>query len=195
MKYNENEIAGQIKAAAMDSGQVLVSSAARLGADIARAASMIAEAIKAGGRVLACGNGGSAADAQHLAGELVGRFLMERGAYSAISLSTDTSVMTSLANDYGYDAIFARQVTGHGREGDVLVAISTSGNSKNVINAIEAARAAKMKVVGLTGQGGGAMLELCDVLLDADSPHTPRVQEVHGFIIHEICEIVEKLLN
>jgi D-sedoheptulose 7-phosphate isomerase len=178
-----------------ESAGVLEASVKRLAPDIALAAQLIASAIGKGGRVLACGNGGSAADAQHLAAELVGRFLMEREPYSAIALSTDTSVMSSLANDYGYESIFERQVLAHGRAGDVLVAISTSGNSPNVLRAIGAAKKLKMKTVGMTGKGGGKMSELADILLDADSAATPRIQETHGFIIHAVCDLAERILN
>ncbi|MFA6450048.1 MAG: SIS domain-containing protein [bacterium] len=184
-----------IASSAHESIHALETSVKRLAPDIADAASMIAASIGKGGRILACGNGGSAADAQHLAGELVGRFLMDREPYSAIALSSDTSVITSLANDFGYECVFERQVLAHGRKGDVLVAISTSGNSPNVLCALEAAKKINMKIIGLTGKGGGKMLGLVDVLLDADSTLTPRIQETHGFIIHALCDLTEWLLN
>jgi D-sedoheptulose 7-phosphate isomerase len=191
----KNEMINLVTNASHESVHTLEASVKRLAPDIAASASLIAAAIEKGGRVLACGNGGSAADAQHLAGELVGRFLMDREPYSAIALSTDTSVITSLANDFGYESVFERQVVAHGRKGDVLIAISTSGNSPNVLRAVEAAKEIKMKTIGLTGNGGGKMSGLVDILLDADSSLTPRIQETHGFIIHAICDLTEWIIN
>jgi len=120
---------------------------------------------------------------------------MDREPYSAIALSTDTSVITSLANDFGYDCVFERQVLAHGRKGDVLVAISTSGNSPNVLCAIEAAKKINMKTIGLTGKDGGKMSGMVDILLDAEATLTPRIQETHGFIMHAICDLTEWILN
>lgn len=165
------------------------------GADaVAAAAELVAHALRAGGKVLLCGNGGSAADAQHIAGELVGRFKIERPAFHAVALTTDTSVLTAVANDYGFDEVFARQVEGLGAEGDVLMAYSTSGNSPNVLKAIEKARAIGMKTVGLTGAGGGQMAGLCDVCIMAPSDDTPIIQECHAAAGHTICLLVEQLL-
>lgn len=161
---------------------------------IARAARLVAECLDRGGKVLLCGNGGSAADAQHIAGELVGRFKLERPAFHAIALTTDTSVLTSIANDYGFDEVFARQVGGLGAEGDVLLAYSTSGNSPNVLRAIEVAKPLGMKIVGLTGQGGGQMAGACDLLIAAPSTDTPIVQECHAAAGHTLCLLVERLL-
>jgi len=180
---------------AQESARVLEKSIGAMVPDIEKAAKCMASAIKRGGKVLACGNGGSAADAQHLAGELVGRFLMERAPYAAVALTNDTSVMTSLANDYGYDAIFERQVLALGSKKDVLLAISTSGNSGNVISAMKAAKKKEMKIIALTGCGGGKMKGTADILLNVDSKETPRIQETHGYIIHALCGIIEKLLN
>jgi phosphoheptose isomerase len=194
-KMNREELVKTIMADAAESSAVLGRSAEKLSDKMARAGEMIAESVRGGGIVLACGNGGSAADAQHLAAELVGRFLLERDAYPAVALTTDTSVMTSLANDYGYDAVFERQVLALGRPGSVLVAISTSGNSKNVVLAMKAAAARGMKCIALTGGSGGDMAGLADILLNADSASTPRIQETHGFIVHALCDIAEKLLS
>lgn len=154
----------------------------------------VARSLAAGGKVLACGNGGSAADAQHLTGELVGRFLIERPSLPGIALTTDSSVMTAIANDYGFDEIFARQVRGLGRPGDVLVAISTSGKSPNILAALQAAREGGLITVGLTGKGGGRMPPLCDYLLDVPHPQTPLIQEIHGTCVHLLCQLTDYYL-
>lgn len=154
-------------------------------------AALVSAALKAGCKVLVCGNGGSAADSQHFAAELVGRFLKDRRALSAIALTTDTSALTSIGNDYGYDRVFERQVEALGRPGDVLVAISTSGSSANVLKAAVRARALGMKVAGLFGSKAGSIAEHCDVCFLARSPETPRVQEMHILAIHIICALVE----
>jgi D-sedoheptulose 7-phosphate isomerase len=142
-----------------------------------------------------CGNGGSAADAMHITGELVGRFLRERRALNAICLAANPAILTAWANDVDYDTVFARQVEAYGRPGGVLLALSTSGNSRNVIAALEAARAGGLTVVGLSGQGGGRMAGLCDILLDVPSTHTPEVQQVHLVLYHFLCERVEARLS
>ncbi len=142
--------------------------------------------------VLVCGNGGSAADAQHIAGEMVGKFLAQRKALNVRALSTDTSVITAWANDVSYDTVFARQVEAYAQVGGVLWVISTSGNSKNVLEAIAQARLEGMKVIGLTGANGGRMAALCDILIAVPSTHTPRIQEMHLMVYHYICEMVEK---
>jgi len=147
-----------------------------------------------GGALLVCGNGGSAADAQHIAAELTGRFFRDRRALPALALHGNTSSLTAIGNDYGYDEVFAREVAAHGREGDVLMAISTSGNSRNVVRAIEAARDRRMVVVGLTGEHGGKMADLCDVGLRVPSSSTPRIQEFHILLGHTICELLERIL-
>ena len=149
-------------------------------------------ALNSGNKILFCGNGGSAADSQHLAAEIVGRFQKERPSLPALALTVDTSVLTAVANDYGYDTVFSRQVEGLGNDGDVLVGISTSGNSKNVIAAIEAARKKQMKVIGFTGIGGGKMADLCDVCLAVPSRVTARTQEMHIMMGHILCEIAEE---
>ena len=160
--------------------------------DIERAGILIRDALAGGHKILFCGNGGSAADSQHLAAEIVGRFQKERPSLPALALTVDTSVLTAVANDYGYDTVFSRQVEGLGGAGDVLVGISTSGNSKNVIAAIEAARRKQMKVIGFTGMGGGKMADLCDVCLAVPSKVTARTQEMHIMMGHILCEIAEE---
>jgi phosphoheptose isomerase len=158
------------------------------------AAGAIAASLAQGGKVLIFGNGGSAADAQHTAAELVGRFLTERRGYAAIALATDGSVVTSVANDYGYDRVFARQVEALGRPGDVALGITTSGGSANVVRALEAARALKLTTIALTGRDGGAAGQAADVHVNVPSEATPRVQEVHRTLLHVICDLVETAL-
>ena len=152
----------------------------------------LAQIIKQGNKVLLAGNGGSAADAQHFAGEIVGRFLMERNAIPALSLCVDPSVMTCIGNDYGFEEVFARQVQGLGKEGDAFIGISTSGNSENIIRAITEARKKNMFVVGFLGKDGGKIKDLCDVALVVPSNSTPRIQEIHTFTVHLLCEMIEK---
>jgi D-sedoheptulose 7-phosphate isomerase len=159
-----------------------------------QAVAFVARSMKAGGALLTCGNGGSAADAQHIAAELTGRFFLERRALPALALHGNTSSLTAIANDYDYDTVFAREVEAHGRSGDVLLAISTSGNSRNVVRAIEAAKEKHMVVIGLTGESGGKMRDLCDVCLCVPSASTPRIQECHILIGHTICELLERIL-
>jgi D-sedoheptulose 7-phosphate isomerase len=158
---------------------------------LARVVTLSVEALKRGNKLLFAGNGGSAADAQHWAGELVSRFNFDRPGLAAIALTTDTSILTAIGNDYGYDYVFARQVEALGRSGDLLFAISTSGNSKNIVRAIKAARDAGIGVIGFTGQGGGAMAELCDVCFRMPSGETPKIQEGHEFLGHLICGLIE----
>jgi len=159
--------------------------------DIKKAADAVIGSIGSGGKVLVFGNGGSAADSQHLAAELVGRFKKERRALPAIALTANTSTMTAMANDYSFDKIFAREIEALGKKGDIAVAISTSGNSKNVIEAVKKAKELGIKTIGLLGCGGGMLKELCDIPLVVASDSTPRVQESHVMIIHIICQIVE----
>ncbi len=168
-----------------------------LPAQIARAGEALAAALKSGRKALSCGNGGSAADAQHFAAELVGRFERERPGLPAVALTTDSSALTAIANDYDYDRVFSKQVEALGAEGDVLLAISTSGNSKNVIEAMKSAQARKLVVIALTGRDGGAMgrmIEPRDFHLNVAHPRTMRVQEVHLLVVHCLCEVVDNVL-
>jgi D-sedoheptulose 7-phosphate isomerase len=155
---------------------------------------MVVEAFKAGNKILLFGNGGSAADAQHIAAEFVNRFLIERPPLPAIALTTDTSVLTSISNDYGYVDSFSKQVKALGREGDVAIGLSTSGTSANVLKAIKVAKEMRLKTVSLTGGDGGEIAKLSDVALVVDSPSTPRIQEVHITIGHVLCEMVDRML-
>jgi len=165
-----------------------------LAGDVDRVVQLIAESMAEGGVLLVCGNGGSAADAQHIAAELTGRFFRDRKPLPALALHANTSSLTAIGNDYGYGEVFAREVGAHGRRGDVLLAISTSGNSHNIVRAIEVAREKDMAVVGLTGADGGKMRDLCDVCLCVSSTSTPRIQECHILIGHTICELLEQIL-
>jgi len=151
----------------------------------------MAERLKRGCRILVCGNGGSAADAQHFAAELSGRYVKERRALAGLALTTDTSALTAIGNDYGYDLVFSRQVEALGRPGDLLVGISTSGNSRNVILAVEAAKALGMRTLGLLGRDGGRLKDLVDDALVVPSPVTARVQELHQMTYHFWCELID----
>ncbi|MDR2625887.1 MAG: phosphoheptose isomerase [Zoogloeaceae bacterium] len=168
-----------------------------LASPLADACAVMTRALCSGGRILACGNGGSAADAQHFAAELVGRFETERRELSAIALTTDTSILTAVGNDYGFQHVFSRQLRALGRAGDVLLAISTSGNSGNVIAAIHAAREREMRVIALTGAGGGQIRELLqaeDILLAVPDKRTARIQETHLLLLHCLCDGIDRLL-
>ena len=157
-------------------------------------ASRIAECFNSGGKLLIIGNGGSAADAQHLAAEFVNRFQIERPPLPAIALTTDTSILTSIGNDYDFEQIFSKQIKALGKEGDLLLAISTSGDSANVVKAVEAARAMGIKTVALTGKGGGELSGVADIGINVSSQVTARVQEVHITVCHIICELVDHML-
>ena len=159
---------------------------------VADAASAIIESFRQDGQLLVFGNGGSAADAQHVAADLVGRFLRERRGLAAIALTTDSSVLTSVANDYSFERVFARQVEALGRTGDVAFGISTSGRSPNVVGALETARGRGLKTIALTGRDGGAVGRLADIHINVPSDSTPRVQEVHRTLLHVICDLVEQ---
>lgn len=164
---------------------------------VARGIVAMTDCLRAGGKVMACGNGGSAADAQHFAAELIGRFERERQELAAIALTTDTSILTAVGNDYSYDEIFSKQVRGLGKKGDILIGISTSGNSKNVVKAIEAAKQMGIKIIALTGNGGGkiaSLLDADDVHLCAPSTRTARIQETHLVLLHALCDGVDHLL-
>ena len=173
----------------------VVEKMAALEGEIASAGELCGRALAQGQRIYLCGNGGSAADAQHIAAELIGRFVHDRRALPAIALTTDTSALTAIGNDYGYDEVFSRQVDGLCREGDVLVAISTSGNSGNVLKAVDAAHRAGASVIGLSGKSGGALDSKCDVSLVVPSDVTARIQEMHIVIGHLICALVEEHLG
>ena len=165
--------------------------------EIARAGEALAAALKAGRKALACGNGGSAADSQHFAAEIVGRFERERPGMPAVALTVDTSALTALANDYDWDRVFAKQVEALGQAGDVLLAISTSGNSKNVVEAVRAAQSKGLVVIALTGRDGGAMAKMLtakDFHLNVAHPRTMRVQEIHLLAIHCLCEVVDNVI-
>jgi D-sedoheptulose 7-phosphate isomerase len=161
---------------------------------IERIAERLIGVLKNGGKVMFCGNGGSAADSQHLAAELEGRFLIDRRPLAAIALTTNTSTLTAIGNDFGFDSVFERQVCGLGTAKDALVGISTSGNSSNVLRALQAARESGILTVGFSGQGGGQMTPLCDFCLCVPSLSTPRIQEMHILAGHIICDIVERAL-
>jgi D-sedoheptulose 7-phosphate isomerase len=163
--------------------------------DVARAAACMSDALRSGGKLMFCGNGGSAADSQHLASEFTGRFVNDRRPLAALALSTDSSALTCIANDYAFDQVFERQLRGLGRKGDVLVAISTSGRSPNVQRAVQAAREGGIAVVGLLGRDGGTLKPLCDVALVVPSDTTARIQEAHIFIGHTLCAMVEQTLG
>jgi D-sedoheptulose 7-phosphate isomerase len=158
------------------------------------AADAVAEALTAGKKLLLFGNGGSAADAQHIAAEFVNRFRMERPPLAAIALTTDTSALTAIGNDYAFAEVFSKQVQALGRAGDLALGISTSGNSENVVVGLQAARDAGLRTIGMTGSGGGKLRDLSDILLDVDSPVTARIQETHILMAHILCELVDRIL-
>jgi D-sedoheptulose 7-phosphate isomerase len=177
-----------------DSARLKLDVLNQLSAPIAIAADKMVQSLLAEGKILACGNGGSAADAQHFAAELLNRFEMERPGLAALALTTDSSTLTSIANDYAYTQIFSKQVRALGHGGDVLLAISTSGNSPNVLEAVHAAHERDMSVVALTGRDGGKIAEALgtqDILLNVASPSTARVQEVHILILHCLCDAID----
>jgi D-sedoheptulose 7-phosphate isomerase len=162
---------------------------------VSEAGQLMAEALRSGHKLLFCGNGGSAADSQHLASELTGRFIKDRRPLAAVALTTDSSALTCIGNDYAFDEVFARQLVALGRAGDVLVAISTSGNSRNVIRAAQEARGCGMQIIGLLGRDGGALASMCDVSIVVPSTVTARIQEAHILIGHTLCGWVEESLG
>ena len=166
----------------------------KLAADVSTSVDMIHASLVAGGQLMVGGNGGSAADAQHIVAELTGRFLRDRRPFPALALHANTSALTAIGNDYGFEHVFARELAAHARSGDVLLAISTSGNSANILRAIEAARERNVTVIGLTGECGGQMRTRCDLCLCVPSRSTPRIQEMHITIGHTICELLEERL-
>jgi len=194
MQAADAGLVGRVAAHFAESANLKRTAAAVLGEPVAKAGAMLAAALKAGGKALACGNGGSAADAQHFAAELVNRFERERAPLAGIALTTDTSTLTSIANDYSYQQVFSKQVRAIARRGDVLLAISTSGNSGNVIEAMQAAHEMGVRVVALTGNGGGKMGALMaaeDVHICVPHKITARIQEVHLLVLHCLCDIID----
>lgn len=191
------DLIGRINQHFTDSAQLKLRAVAQLAEPLARASERMAQCLMNEGKVLACGNGGSAADAQHFSAELLNRFEMERPPLAAIALSTDTSTLTSIANDYHYNEVFSKQVRALGRSGDLLLAISTSGNSPNVIEAIHAAHDRQMNVIALTGKQGGKMAGLLgrdDVHICVPADRTARIQEVHLLCLHCLCDSIDCLL-
>ena len=163
--------------------------------DVLRAGQLASQTLQRGGKILFCGNGGSAADSQHLAAELTGRFIHDRRPLAAMALSTDTSALTCISNDYSFDEVFARQVAGLARAGDLLIGISTSGNSRNVIRAVEEAQKLGIQTIGLLGRDGGQLRSLCDHNIVVPSPVTARIQECHILIGHTLCGLIEQALG
>ncbi|MCB2225230.1 MAG: D-sedoheptulose 7-phosphate isomerase [Desulfarculaceae bacterium] len=163
-------------------------------AQVVAAAQLVSRGLAAGGKLMAMGNGGSAADAQHLSAELVNRYLMERPGLPAIALTTDSSILTAVANDYDYNQVFSKQIKALAVDGDMVLGLSTSGRSPNVIAGLSAARQRGLATIGLTGRNSEAMGPLCDILIQVPSDETPRIQELHAFSIHMICELVDLTL-
>ena len=190
-------MATQIQAAELLAGQRLenhfkvVQDMKKIMPEVASAGLRVRTALEKGRKILICGNGGSAADSQHMAAEFVGRFVKERQSLPALALTVDTSLLTAVGNDYGFDCVFSRQVEGLGQEGDVLIAISTSGNSANVVKAVKTAKEKGIYVIALTGENGGILAKGSDLCLAVPSQVTARIQEMHIMIIHMICEIAE----
>jgi D-sedoheptulose 7-phosphate isomerase len=164
-------------------------------ATLIKIADALTAALRAGGKVMLCGNGGSAADAQHIATELMGRYESEREPVAALALTTDTSALTAISNDYGFEHVFARQVRGLGRKGDVLIGLSTSGKSPNVLAALDAAREMGIVTIGFTGKKGGDLSSCCDIVLNAPSDRTPVIQQIHMTAAHIVCGLVERAVG
>ena len=164
-------------------------------ASLGKIAAAMTAALKSGGKILLCGNGGSAADAQHIAGELLSRYEFDRAPLAAVALTTDTSVLTAIGNDYGYEQLFERQVQGLGRKGDVLLALSTSGRSPNILRALDAAKKNGLVTIGFTGAKGGDMAARCDFMLHAPSDKTPVIQQIHITAAHVICGLIERSIG
>ena len=175
--------------------KVILDKSKILESDIVLVSQKILEALKKGGKIIVMGNGGSAADAQHFVAEFVGRYKSEREPLSAIALTTDTSIITAIGNDYGFEEVFSRQCKALVNARDVILAISTSGNSENVLRALRISRKKSAITIGLSGQNGGKMNELCDVILKIPSTDTPIIQEIHRIILHVICEIIDESIN
>ena len=179
----------------LDEHRALFARLESLAAPVAQAAELMAKTLSSGRKIMLCGNGGSAADSQHLAAEFTGRFIKDRRPLAALALSTDTSALTCISNDYSFDEVFSRQVLGLGVPGDCLLAISTSGNSRNVLRAVEAARGLKMRTIGLLGRDGGTLAKLCDLAIIVPSATTARIQEAHIMIGHTLCGMIEESLQ
>ena len=197
MQQADGKLLARVAAHFAESAKLKQQAAAVLGEPIAKAGRMLAESLKSGGKVLACGNGGSAADAQHFAAELVNRFEAERPPLAAVALTTDSSNLTSIANDYAWEQVFAKQLRAIGRRGDVLLAISTSGNSPNVLEALAAAHDIGVRVIALTGRGGGKMAPMLtreDVHICVPHQNTARIQEVHLLVLHCLCDAIDDQL-
>jgi D-sedoheptulose 7-phosphate isomerase len=194
MKQTDAALSSRIAAHFEESARLKVAAAAALTDPVARAGLLFAQSLKAGNKAMACGNGGSAADSQHFVAELVNRFERERPPLAAVALTTDTSTLTSIANDYAWQQVFSKQLRAIGRRGDVLLAISTSGNSGNVLDAVQVARELGVQVVALTGAGGGkiaAALDSRDVSICVPHKVTARIQEVHLLVLHCLCDVID----
>lgn len=188
----ENKFPEKMVISALDEHLELVVAVREMTLDITRAALLIKDALIKGKKIMICGNGGSAADSQHIAAELVGRFLKNRAPLPALALNVNTSILSAIGNDFGFEEVYARQVQAHGCEGDILLAISTSGTSVNIIRAASIASDNGIKVIGLTGKGGGKLKEICNLCLCVPSDYTPRIQEIHILIGHIISQLVEE---
>jgi D-sedoheptulose 7-phosphate isomerase len=188
------ELLARVRASFAEHARVMAATAGAASEPIAAAAALMIEALRGGSKILAFGNGGSAADAQHLAAELAGRYERERPALPALALTANSSDLTAIGNDYGFEQVFARLIEAHGRPGDVAIAISTSGNSENVLRGVDAARARGLHSIGLTGRGGGKLAARVDVAVLVPADATARIQEAHGTIVHVLCELVERTL-
>jgi D-sedoheptulose 7-phosphate isomerase len=198
MAQTDAALSARVTAQFAESAKLKLEASQSLAQPIVRGSRLLAEALRGGGKILACGNGGSAADAQHFAAELINRFEMERAPLAAVALTTDSSTLTSIANDYAYEQVFSKQVLGIARRGDVLLAISTSGNSANVIEAMRAARSMGVSVIAMTGNGGGkmaAMLAADDVHICVPHKRTARIQEVHLLVLHCLCDGIDFQLS
>lgn len=185
----------QIHASLKEGAELRLKVAQDCGPSIVAAAQVMVQCLRSGGKLLFCGNGGSAADAQHFAAEFVGRFVLERRGLPAIALTTDSSILTAIGNDYGFDRVFSRQIEALGEAGDVVVGISSSGNSPNLIAAMKQAAQQKLKTIGLSGRDGGALAKCVEIAITVACPNTARVQECHIAIGHLLCELVENHLS
>jgi D-sedoheptulose 7-phosphate isomerase len=198
MAQTDAALSARVTAQFSESAKLKLDAAPALAEPIVRGSLLLAATLRGGGKVLACGNGGSAADAQHFAAELINRFEIERAPLAAVALTTDSSTLTSIANDYAYEQVFSKQVRGIARRGDALLAISTSGNSANVIEAMRAARDLGVRIIAMTGNGGGkmgTMLAADDVHICVPHKRTARIQEVHLLVLHCLCDVIDFQLS